>query len=667
MPRRDGAYRSPRAAPSALALALALACACVPAHGKPSEEQSLAGLDLEELMRVEVTTVSGTSETRIASPAALYVISAEQMRRNGHRTLAEGLRLVPGMYVGRINSSSYVLGARGLTGSTLTASRYLVLIDGRIVYDPLFNGTFWDVVDLLVDDIDRIEVIRGPGATLWGANAMNGVISVITKDARATQGTLARIGGGTAERAFVTLRHGATSGDTAWRSWLRYNDRASFELADGSDAHDDWRTLRAGFRADTLTDAATHLTWDADVYTHPRAMAAVRLPVPGEHQQFEDRIVDDSVSGGHALFRARRDTAPGEGWSMHAYYDRTRRDTSRVGVRRDTVDVDWRRWNGFGDGGEFIWGVQYDYTSDEIDNGPNFTFDPESRGWQTINGFVQATIPVSSHSRATLGTKLTYHDFVGFEWQPSVRWWFVPSEHQTFWASVSRPVRVPSRLEEDGLLILSYADPGLLVGQPATGVVVPLGIAGDDDLGVEELTAWELGHRVQRGRFSIDTSLFYNDYDRLIGVPPTVIGSFTDAASGTTYGVEVAAQFQATARWRLEAAASWLETDIDGPVLKFEEESTPSKLAQLHSYWNVGERLEINAALYHTSRVPRLGIDSYTRFDIGAGWRIDDRWRVDVWGQNLQEAGHREASGVEIPRSFFAQVTYRTGDQEPGR
>jgi iron complex outermembrane recepter protein len=650
-----GAHRNP----GAVSLALAIALACAPAIAAPADEGSLIGLDLEQLMRVEVTTVSGTGGTRIGAPAALYVISADQMRRNGHRTLAEGLRLVPGMFVGRLSASSHVLGARGISGSTLTAARYLVLIDGRVVYDPLFNGTFWDVVDLMVDDIDRVEVIRGPGATLWGANAMNGVISVITKDARETQGTRVRVGAGTAERAFASLRHGATTGDTAWRTWLRYNDRAAFELPDGRDAHDDWRTLRAGFRADTLTSSSTLITWDADAYTHPKAMASVRLPVAGAHQQFEDRVVDDDISGGHALFRAQRGIGEGAGWSVQAYYDRTNRQTARFGVRRDTVDVDWRRWNPLGDGGELIWGVQYDYTSDEIEDGPNFEFADGSRGWQTVNGFVQATVPVTDHTRAMVGTKLTYHDFVGLEWQPSARLWWMPSEHQTFWASVSRPVRVPSRLEEDGLLILAYADTGLDAGQPATGEIVPLGLEGDDGLEVEELMAWELGHRVQRGRFSIDTALFYNDYDRLIGIQPGIYGPFTDAARGTTYGIEVAAQFQATDRWRLEAAASWLDTDIRGPVLKFEEESTPSNLAQLHSYWDVSDRFEVNAAVYYTSRLPRLAIDSYTRVDLGLAWRIDDRWQLDVWGQNLQEPGHREASGIEIPRSIYAQLTWR--------
>lgn len=642
---------------------LALACACPVAASAPDDERSLASLDLEDLMRVEVTSVAGTAQSRIGSPAALYVISAEQMQRNGHRTLAEALRMVPGMYVGRINANSYVIGARGLTGSTLTAARYLVLIDGRTVYDPLFNGTYWDVVDLLVDDIERIEVIRGPGATLWGANAMNGVINVISKDAHATQGTLARVGAGTAERTFATIRRGGegTNGG-AWRAWLRYDDRSSFELPDGTDAHDDWSSLRVGLRTDSRTAGGTHLTWDANAYSHPKSMAAVRLPVPGAHQQFVNVVSDDAIDGGHALFRAQHDRDDGGGWSFQGYYDRTHRDTARAGFRRDTLDADWRHWSPLGTGNELIWGVQYDWTSDQLSNGPNFTFDPQSRGWSTVNGFVQGTFALTDRTNAMLGTKLTYHDFAGLEWQPGARLWWTPSEHQTLWASVSRPVRVPSRLEEDGLLVLSYADTGLITGRPATGVVVPLGVAGDDDLGVEKLTAYELGHRVQHGRFSVDTALFYNDYDRLIGVPPTIIGSFTDAGSGKTWGVEVAAQYQAGAHWRLEGAASWLETRIDGPVYQFEEDSTPTRLAQLHSYWDVGDRVEIDAALYHTSRIPRLDIDAYTRFDLGVGWRINDTLRFDLRAQNLQDEGHQEASAVEIPRSVYAQLTWRTGD-----
>jgi iron complex outermembrane receptor protein len=384
--------------------------------------------------------------------------------------------------------------------------------------------------------------------------------------------------------------------------------------------------------------------------------------VAGAHQQFVDVISDDTIDGGHALFRAQHDAGDGDGWSFQGYYDRTHRDTARAGFRRDTVDADWRHWTSLGSGNQLMWGVQYDYTSDQLTNGPNFTFDPVARGWSTANGFVQGTFALTDHTNAMLGTKLTYHDFVGLEWQPGARVWWTPSEHQTFWASVSRPVRVPSRLEEDGLLVFSYADTGLVAGRPATGVIIPLGLGGDDTLEVEELTAWEVGHRVQRGRFSIDTALFYNDYDRLIGVPATVVGSFTDAARGKTWGVEVAAQYQVAESWRLEGAASWLETRIDGPVFRFEENSTPAELAQLHSYWELGDHVELDAALYHTSRIPRLAIDAYTRFDLGIGWQVNDALRFDLRGQNLQDAGHQEASGVEIPRSVYAQLTWRTRD-----
>jgi iron complex outermembrane receptor protein len=643
------------------ALLAALAVA-LPAQAAFTEGDArrLAALSLEELMQVEVTSVTGLAQARIASPAALTVISAEDIRRSGHRSLAEVLRLVPGMYVGRVNSSSWVIGSRGLTASSVTANRYLVLIDGRVVHDPLLSSTFWDSNEVLLDDIERIEVIRGPGATLWGANAMNGVISVITRDARETQGTLARVGYGSHERGFAALRHGAAQGDGAWRLWGRFDRRGEFENAAGASIEDQWSSLHGGFRYDHGAASELHTTVSGQAYTLPQAHFAIQEPVPGVHLQTRRVEGHDDVSGGHFMYRARHE-AGGSGWSLQAYLDHSRRDNVRLAFERDTWDVDFRRWAWWNPRNEWIWGLQLRQSAAMTGDSASVFFQPASRTTRTTHAFVQNTTTlVDERWFLMLGSKLTHHDFVGSHAQPALRLWWTPDASRTLWAAVSRPVRVPSRLEENGTLVFSYVDTGLIQGRPATGVIVPLALRGNDALPVEKLTAWELGYRVQPDpRWSLDASVFYNDYDRLVSVPPGIFGEFNALGSGTTRGAELVATWQPIDAWRLEGAASWLDIEIDGPVLQFDETSSPRRMAQLRSYLDLGEDLEFNAALYHVDEIVRSNIDSYQRLDLGITWRASERTELALWGQNLTEADHAEASGAQVPRGVYLQATLR--------
>ena len=621
-------------------------------------------MSLEELMKTQVTTVAGRPSARISTPAALTVLTAEDIRRSGARSIAEALRLVPGMFVGRINSSSWVVGARGLTGSSLTATRYLVLIDGRLVYDPLVSTTFWDTADVVLADIDRIEVIRGPGATLWGVNAMNGVISIITKRARDTVGTLVEVGAGSNGEQQAVLRYGAAPGeDSAWRVWAKYANHGDFEGPTGASLDDEWSSVRAGFRYDGTLAPTTDFTLQGDVYNEPKAMETVLLPVPGADRQFRWQTTNDTVRGGNLLFRVRHGYDLPRGWFMRAYFDQTRRDTSRFGVARRTADVEYRRWLDWGARNNLIWGLQYDWTHDDIDAGPVLLFDPAARSWSSVNAFVQNTTElVHDKLFAMVGTKFTDHSFVGFQTQPSVRLWWTPTPTQTVWAAVSRPVRVPSRFEEDGELVFAYVDTGAITGGPPSGVIVPLGLSGTQSLRPEKLLAYELGHRLQVGDgWVFDTSLFYNDYRTLVGVPPGIFGTFNNDASGATYGVEFSASAQLTDRWRMEGSWSRLQTRIDGPVLKFDETNTPRTLAQLHSYLDVGDDVEVNASLYRVSRIPGLGIDPYTRADLGVTWRPREHLSLSLTGQNLLHPSHREVTGAEVPRSVFAQATFDFG------
>ncbi|MGQ0503138.1 MAG: TonB-dependent receptor plug domain-containing protein [Panacagrimonas sp.] len=617
------------------------------------------GLSIEDLMQVDVATVAGKPEPRFTTPAALTVISGGDIRRAGHRSVPEALRMIPGMFVARLNASKYAVGARGLTGSTITSSRYLVLVDGRVVVDPLTSVVLWDVVDLPIEDVDRIEVIRGPGATLWGANAMNGVINVITRSAARSQGTLLSVGPGDAE-SIATLRHGFTVGSTAVRAFARYADHSDLELNGGVSANDAFSTLRAGVRVDHQQDPRTKWTLDANLYRHPTADATVRVPVSGVHAQFVDDSTPEDISGGHVLMRMQRDFSADSGWSLQAYYDQVERDTSQLGVHRNTIDLDLRHWSTWGARNEFIWGAQFTRNADRLEDGTVLSFDPRSRQWSTLGLFAQNTTTlVSDRLYLMLGSKLNHHDFVGTFAQPGARLWWTPGERQTFWAAVSRPARVPSRLEEDGFVTLAYTDTGLATNMPPTGIVVARGIRGDDDLRVERMLAYELGHRYRfSDSLALDIAGFYNDYRRLIGVPPSLSGDFTDHSHGQTYGAELAVTCTPTPAWRLDASYSTLGARLGGPVLKFDEDNTPRHTAQVRSSWKARGNLEAHSAVYHVSRIDGVGLAAYTRLDLGLTWDVRPGVQVALWGQNLGDTEHPEALGVEVPRSFYAQLRF---------
>ncbi len=650
-----------------LALQCGRAMAGVPAQARepapdPADLRQLAQSSLEQLMQIKVSTVTGAPQSRLSSPAAVYVISGDDIRRSGHRSIAEALRMVPGMYVGRVNSQSWVVGSRGLTGSTLTSNRYLVLIDGRLVYDPLISGTFWDAVDTPLADVDRIEVIRGPGATLWGANAMNGVINIVTKSADQTVGDLVQLGTGDQDLFDGLVRHGATVGDDAsYRVWAKYDRHGDYQTADGTSVHDEWSNLHGGFRYDRNLDPATTLSVIGDAYTHPTAMESVLLPLPGLDRQTGRQTADTEVNGASLLFRINHGFATPKGWRLRAYYDQTTRADMRFGARRQTVDLDIRAWTHWGQHQDLMYGAEYLGTRDRTRaDGPVLFFDPADRGWSQFNAFVQNTSElVPDKLSLMLGSKLTWHGFGGFGLQPSARLWWTPDAKQTVWAAVSRPVRMPSRFEEDGRVVLGYADIGALLGGPPNGIIIPLQVTGKRGLGYEELTAWEFGYRAQpTDRLLVESSLFYNDYQRLIEPAPTILGAFTDAGSGRTWGAEVNASAQVTDAWRLEAAYSWLRVAIDGPVYQFEENSSPRHMAQLRSYLDLGERLELDGALYHVDRIPQLGVPPYTRMDLGLSWQSGEHTRISLWGQNLLDAAHVEASGAVVPRNLHLQLSF---------
>jgi iron complex outermembrane recepter protein len=608
-------------------------------------------LPLEALMQIDVTTVAGVGHEWFRTPSALTVITSEDIRRTGHRSLGEALRIVPGMFVGRSGSHSWRIGPRGFSGGL--APRNLVLIDGRSVYDPLHGGVFWDVQDIIFEDLDRIEVIRGPGATLWGANAVNGVVNVITRSAHDTQGVFLRGSGGTFERGFAAVRYGGTIDDaTAFRIYGKYFNRDRFDHGT-QQAHDDWSMLRGGFRLDHLIDTDTTLTFITGGY------GSLTM---GEFAGLPPMAQDQRVSGAHALARLAHNTidAAGHraGWSIQTYYDRTNRDQATIDVRRDTFDIEFRHHFGWGEAPhmhEFIWGVGNRYSHDRVDPGPTLIVNPRSRALNTVSGFVQNTFAlVPNQAFFMAGTKLEHNTFTGFEVQPSGRLWWTPDERNMLWGAISRPVRIPSRFENDIAL-------GTVLPPPVG--LFPLILPGRD-LKAERLLAYELGYRVRpTGDLTLDSTFFYHDYHRIIGFDPDVFAlqpaPWTNEGRGESYGIELAADWRAADNWRLGGGYAFVMSHVRG-VFDLESGDNPEHLAFLRSHFDILPALELNPVLYYVDNLTRVNVPSYFRLDVGVTWHVSPNFEIAAWGQNLLHPSHPETTRArEFPRGFYVQGTIR--------
>jgi iron complex outermembrane recepter protein len=620
----------------------------------------LASLTLEELMAIQVTSVAGIEQDWFQTPAAMYVITGDEARRSGHRLLADTFRLAPGVFVGTINSHSRSVGTRGFNGGL--ANKTLVLIDGRSVYDPLFSGTFWDVQDILLEDLDRIEVIRGPGATLWGSNAVNGVFNVITRSSKDSQGLYLAGGGGKEDRAFGEMRYGGQLAENAWfRVWGKWTDHDNLTFGSGmspSDPHDEWDMGAGGARFDIEDGEGGALMIDLGGYGTDRLGEDVRMPVPGAFLTFMQSRGDGRAEGGHILTRLSKDYDDGSRWSLQFYYDRTSR-VQRAGFQaeRDTADIEFRHHFHPLEGHELLWGVGYRYTVDHTSPSPELDHDPRSQERHTFSAFVQDTITICPDRLFfMIGSKFEHNDVTGFEIQPGVRLWWTPSDRQTLWGAISRSVRVPSRFEKEGILTLAYLDP-----------FPPVQIVGDDGLRSEEMIAYEIGHRIRiTPQLTVDTALFYNKYDNLIAVgpgilapPPPFTHQFNNDGTGESYGGEVAVTWQIADNWRTVFAYSHTRVLIHGPVFTLDEFSTPRNMAQVRSYLDVTKDIELNAALYYVDTVPSPDADAYLRLDVGATWRITDNFELSAWGQNLTDRSHREFTAIEAQRAFYVMGTFR--------
>lgn len=657
----------------ALLAGLALSCSAQAAMPGDDLPEDLTDMSLEALMNIEVTSVSKKPQKQSEAAAAVFVITNDDLRRWGVTNIPEALRRVPGIEVARIDANKWAITSRGF--NSRFANKLLVLIDGRSVYTPLFAGVYWDDQDVVLEDVDRIEVIRGPGGTLWGANAVNGVINIITKSAADTQGTLVSVTAGNEVRGIGTVRHGGKLKNGAdYRVYAKFSGYDEGYSPDG--AHDDWRSGQLGFRTDWLKTERDSITLQGDYY---RTVAGQLVNIPtgpaGPPPTTVVPTVSDTDSrGGNVLFRWSHVLKNDSDFALQVYYDHVGLDGEVLFEDRDTLDIDFQHHFSWRDKHDIVWGLDYRYTTDNTRNNPTFSLDPSSRSVNLYSTFIQDEYSIRDDLRLTAGIKLEHNDFSGFEYQPNVRLAWAVNNSQTLWGSVSRTVRTPSRGEHDVML--------RLVPPPAADPGIPVFAEGNDDYGSEDLVAYELGWRLNHNnQWSLDVATFYNDYDNLRtldpafnpGPPPSVSFPFDNNMTGKTYGVEFAGQWQVRNGWRLNASYTWFDMQLDlvngstDSTSQSAEEASPANKAAIWSAYDISHNLQFDATLRYVGDITVSGanIDSYVEADLRLGWDIRPGIELSLIGQNLLDSRHTEflpdfisTQPTEVERSIYGRVIW---------
>ena len=518
-----------------------------------------------------------------------------------------------------------------------------VMMDGRSLYSPLFSGVFWDVQHYLMEDIKQIEVVRGPGATMWGANAFNGVINILTKSAEETQGTLITGGGGNEANGFGGVRYGGQLGErTYYRVYATYMNWDGLEFENGEDAHDEWMLGQTGFRTDTELNLNNAFTLQGDYY-------AGLFGAAGRE--------DSRTGGGNVLGRWTHDFSEDSDLMVQVYFDKThRRITGMFEENRNTFDLDAHHHFLAGEDHNIVWGINYRLSSDQIGN-PNpavLSFEPSERNLQLFSLFLQDEITVvEDYVNLTVGSKFEHNDFSGFELQPSIRVAYTPTAQQTVWAGVSRAVRTPTRIDVD------VRAPGLLLNQSRTG------------FDAEELLALEAGYRVKPNDWlMIDVAAFYNEYEDLQSYEPVPGGAVSkNFLEGNGYGLEVGTKTQVLDWWGVRASYSYLNTDLEFNSRSMTllqasvEGNDPHHMFRIHSSMNLPFRLEFDQVLRFVGELPNPKVPSYLELDLRLAWQATESLEVAVVGRNLLDESHQEFVADsplrhEVERSVYGKLTW---------
>lgn len=620
------------------------------AQKRPANDDvdSLLKLSLEELMNIKVTSVSKSPEKLEEAASAIQVITQADIHNSGAKTLPEALRLASNLQVAQVNASQWAISARGF--DNVLANKLLVLIDGRTVYTPLYAGVFWDVQNVMLEDVDRVEVISGPGGTLWGANAVNGVINIITKSSKETKGLLVEGAAGSNLPALGSLRYGGKLGDKiSYRVFGTGFKLGNTLLKNEKKANDEWTMGKGGFRMDWDASEKDKISFQGNIYD--------AKPNPAGKDTSSVAKGDNLVALWNHVSSAKSD------FQLQLYYDHTSRHYDN-GLKEDlkTYDVDWQHRNQLGYRNEVTYGANFRIMNHNVTNLPLFGFYPSQKTLYLYSAFLQdKIILVKERLGFTIGAKMEHNSYTGLEFQPNGRLSYTPTKKQTIWAAVSRAVRTPARIDRDFSLLLA---PGIAFVSP------------NDNFVSEKLVAYELGWRTQPVKaLSVSLSSFYNVYDNIRSVepgpPPSGLPvTFGNGVKGESYGIELAVISQLTNWWNLKGGYTFLKKDLSVKPGSRDsnkasaESNDPEHQFVVQSNVKLPRRVELGTLIRYIDKLPKPYVPSYLGLDLRIGWKLSKAIELNIVGQNLLDAHHSEfipssPSPREIERSVYGKVTFR--------
>ena len=656
-------------------IALAL-CVLAPhtALAQAPKPPDLTQLSLEDLMNIQVVTVSRKEQKLSKTGAAIFVITQDDIHRSGAGNIPDVLRMAPGVNVARIDANAWAISIRGF--NSRYSNKILVLIDGRSIYSPAFSGVYWDEIDVPLEDIERIEVIRGPGGTVWGANAVNGVINIITMSSKATQGALVVAEAGSQESGSLTQYGGTAGAAGTYRAFGRYSTTDSSMNPAGGAAADGWHEFHGGFRADLALSPQDKLMVQGDLYQSAEGQTLTtvlsqQLPTVAT---FNDPI---TVASGDLQARWNHTLSNGSDMSLNVYYNHVNRLDQGQVDNSNTFDIDFQHHIALNSRNDIVWGLSYRVTGDKLTSGYDDRWLPPQRTDSLYTGFVQDEIKLAETAWLTVGTKLEHNAYTGFVSEPSAQFVWAPTDRQTIWLSASQAIRQPSRQDTDIQL-----DAAII--PLAGGNFGVLQYNGNKNIKPEQLRDYEVGYRAQvTKRLSLAGSAFRSYYRHLENSepaaayfvetpgPPHFVFPYNilGATHARTFGGEVFATWNVTSRWRLSPAYSLLRINVIqdplSPIATAALGDAPEHQIQLRSSVSLRSNLDWDTSLYFIGRITDSQIPSYTRLDTQIRWHIGGRIEFGLAGQNLLTARHVEFGDTfvvdytQVQRSVLGKITWR--------
>jgi iron complex outermembrane receptor protein len=638
-------------------------------------QKDLADASLEQLLDTKVTTVSKKEKKLARTAAAVFVVTQEDIQRSGATNIPDLLRMVPGVNVAQVNGSSWAISIRGF--NYLYSNKVLVMIDGRSVYSTAFSGVYWDQIDLPLEEIERIEVVRGPGGSVWGANAVNGVISIITKSSKTTPGGVANLGSGSYTHAAESVSYAGDAGSGGnYRIWGAYNNVADSVQSGGANGGDGWQRIHGGFRSDWNIGQNDSLTVEGDLFFNDGGHTATSLFVlPGSSVFWQSQ----EAGGGSILGRWTRASGDGADQSLQVYYSAYHRTELGLPIAETSLDFDYRNRRRIGSRNEVVWGVGYRRTFTDLGSESWISFSPRMRTDPLYSAYAEDEIRIADSLWLTLGARLEHNPYTGFDFEPSARLAWTVTPHGTLWLSAGRSVSQPAQADAS-INVVAGTVP---VGADTTGVLYLL---GNPHLGAEEVRDFEVGYRAQLNHsLSLDATAFgsfYRDLAAMAPLPPVPIQDasgyeieipymYANAGKAIDYGGELAATWNVTRRWRLSPGFSalhvnyWVNSQSQDTFAASVPFASPEYTWQARSLLNLPAKLNFDQTVSWTARLVGVEIPAHWRLDARVARRLGESAEISLVGQNLLRPGFLEFGsqfgivGTELPRSVFGRVAIR--------